>query len=96
MRRGDASTYFDHLFKLSVLFVLFLATKAQSLLPCAGHGVSAGRIILITVPPIGQRSNVMSVSVCVCLSVRDHIFGTTRPIFTKFFVHRSVRGLVLF
>ena len=32
----------------------------------------------------------MSVSVCVCvvcLSVRDHIFGTTRPIFTKFLVH---------
>jgi len=28
----------------------------------------------------------MSVSVClsVCLSVRDHIFGTTRPIFTNF------------
>jgi len=23
----------------------------------------------------------------VCLSVRDHIFGTTRPIFTKFFIH---------
>ena len=23
-------------------------------------------------------------SVCVCLSVRDHIIGTTRPIFTKF------------
>jgi len=43
---------------------------------------------------IGQRSIVMSVSVClsvcmcVCLSVRDHIFGTTctRPIFTNFFV----------
>jgi len=29
----------------------------------------------------------LSVSVCVCLCVRDHIFGTTRPIFTKFFVH---------
>jgi len=29
------------------------------------------------------------VSVCVCLSVRDHIFGTTRPIFTKNFVHVS-------
>jgi len=31
----------------------------------------------------------MSVSVClsVCLSVRDHILGTTRLIFTKFFVH---------
>jgi len=27
------------------------------------------------------------VSVCVFLSVRDHIFGTTRPIFTKYFVH---------
>jgi len=26
----------------------------------------------------------MSVSVCVCLSVRDHIFGTRRPIFTNF------------
>jgi len=26
------------------------------------------------------------VCVCVCLSVRDHIFGTTRPMFTKFFV----------
>jgi len=25
-------------------------------------------------------------SVCVCLSVPDHIFGTTWPIFTKFFV----------
>jgi len=29
---------------------------------------------------------VMSMSVCLCLSVRDHIFGTTRPIFTKFSV----------
>jgi len=25
-------------------------------------------------------------SVSVCLPVRDHIFGTTRPIFTEFFV----------
>ena len=35
----------------------------------------------------------MSVSVClslclsVCVFVRDHIFGTTRTIFTSFFVH---------
>jgi len=28
----------------------------------------------------------VSVCVCVCLSVRDHIFGTTRQIFTNFFV----------
>ena len=26
-------------------------------------------------------------SVCLCLSVHDHTFGTTRPIFTKFFAH---------
>ena len=43
--------------------------------------------LVITPPPIGEQSIVMNVSVCVCLSVRDHIFGTTRPIFTKFFVH---------
>jgi len=29
----------------------------------------------------------MTVSVCVCLSVCDHISGTTRPIFTKLCVH---------
>jgi len=41
----------------------------------------------------------MSVSVClsVCLSVRDHIFRTTRPIFTDFFVHVTFwRGSVIF
>ena len=51
--------------------------------------------ILITLPPIGKRSIVMSVSVClsvcvcvcVCLCVCDHIFGTTRAIFAKVFVH---------
>ena len=46
--------------------------------------------MITTPPPVGERSIVMSVSVCVCvcvcvcLSVRDHIFGTTRPIFTNF------------
>ena len=46
-------------------------------------------------PDGGARSIVMSVSVClcvcvcvcVCLSVRDRISGTTRPIFTEFFMH---------
>ena len=41
--------------------------------------------------PDGEQSIVMSVSVClcvcVCLYVHDHIFGTTRPIFTNFCVH---------
>jgi len=36
------------------------------------------------------------VYVCVCLSVHDHIFGTTRPICVKFFVHVIYgRGSVL-
>jgi len=40
----------------------------------------------------------MSVSVCVrvCLSARDHIFGTARPIFAKFSVLVTYnRGSVL-
>ena len=47
----------------------------------------------LVTPPMGKRSIVMSVSVCVCIcvcvcpSVRDHIFGTSRPIFTKIFMH---------
>ena len=33
---------------------------------------------------------------CACLSVRDHIFGNARPIFTKFFMHVTYgRGSVL-
>jgi len=36
------------------------------------------------------------VCVCVCLSVRDHIFRTTRPIYSKFFAHVAYgRGSVL-
>jgi len=35
-------------------------------------------------------------SVCLCVSVRDHISATTRPIFTNFFLHvTSGRGSVL-
>ena len=34
----------------------------------------------------------MSVSVCVCVFVRDHISGTTRPIFTKLSVHDVTYG----
>jgi len=53
-----------------------------------------GRLI-ITPPPIGERSIVMTMSVCVsvclsvcvCLSVREHTSGNTRPIFTELFVH---------
>ena len=45
---------------------------------------------------IGERSIVMSARARVCLSVRDHIFRTARPIFTKCFVHVTYgRGSVL-
>jgi len=56
---------------------------------------TAERLVFITPSPIGERSIVMSVSLCV--SVRDHIiFGTTRPIFTNFFVNVTYgRGSVL-
>jgi len=50
--------------------------------------------MLLFRPPIGEWSIVMRVSVC--LSVCDHIFGTTRPIFNKSFVYVSYgRGSVL-
>jgi len=54
--------------------------------------------IVVALPLIAEQSIVMSVSVClcVCLSVRDHISGTTRPIFVRFFVHVTCgRGSVL-
>ena len=36
-------------------------------------------------PPIWEWNIVLSAhSLRVCVSVRDHIFGTTRPIFAKF------------
>jgi len=39
----------------------------------------------------------LSVCLCVCLSVHDHIFGTARPIFTEIFVHATYGcGSVLF
>jgi len=48
---------------------------------------------LITRITTGQRSIAMSVSVC--LSVRDDIFATVRPIFNCFFAHghMSTHGL---
>ena len=50
-----------------------------------------------TPPPMAERSIVTSVSVCLCVFVLDHIFGTTRPSFTDFFVHVTYgRGSVLF
>ena len=58
----------------------------------------SGSTGIITPPPIGERSIVLSVSVClsVCVSVRDHISGITRPIFTNFFLHVTYgRGSVL-
>ena len=53
---------------------------------------------VITLPPIGEHGVLWwaCVSVCVCLSVHNHISGTTHPIFTKFFMHVTYgHGLVL-
>ena len=63
---------------------------------------SCTTVSVITPPTIGERSIVMSVSVClsvdlcVCLSVRDHLSVTTPAVFTKFFVRVTYgRGSVL-
>jgi len=53
--------------------------------------------VWITTPP-GRRAEYCNerVCVCVCLSVRDRVFRTARPIFTKFFAHVNYgRGSVL-
>ena len=54
---------------------------------------------LLLLRPDGGRSIVLSVSVCVrvsvCLSVGDHIFGATCPIFTIFVRVTYGRGSVL-
>jgi len=62
----------------------------------------ADYVSIVTPPPIGERSIVMSVSVClslcVCLWVclPAIIYGTTSPISTNFFVHVTYdRGSVL-
>ena len=53
-------------------------------LPCHGCSMMTFDACVITPLPIGQRSIAMSVSVCLsvclCLPVRDHNFGTARPI----------------
>jgi len=43
-----------------------------------------------TCPPRDCGAEYCNISLC--LSVRDHTFGTTRPIFTNFFVHVSYGG----
>jgi len=73
------------------VFLEYATVQTRAWLTSLLYTSRTAQIPFVSPPPIGQRSIVMSVSVCVCvcLSVRDHIFGTTRPIFTKFFVHVS-------
>jgi len=53
--------------------------------------------VIITPDPIWERSIVMSVSVCLCacLSVRDHVFRAARPIFTMAVAWSSSGGIVI-
>ena len=64
---------------------------------CPGHVVTMYNSSSdndVTPPPIWEWRIAISVSVCVF--VRDRVFGTTRPIFTKLFVHVTCgRGSVL-
>jgi len=54
----------------------------------------ATTVSVVTTPPIGKRSIVVCVSVCVCLSIRGHVFRTSRPIFTVFVHVTYDRGSV--
>ena len=57
---------------------------------------SADKYVANYSAPVGERSIVISLSVCLCLSVREHISGTTGPILAKFSVQiPGGRGLVL-
>jgi len=53
---------------------------------CLRAPLTNDTVCFVTPAPMGERSIAMKVSVCLCmcLSVRDHVFGTTRPICTKF------------
>jgi len=51
------------------------------------------RPILITPPPVGERSIVMSMSACVCLSVRDNIFEIALRSLTIFLFMAVARPL---
>jgi len=53
-------------------------------------------VCFIFTSPVGLVAQYCGVCLCVCLSVREDISGTTRAIFTKFFVHVAyVCGSVL-
>jgi len=73
---GTVHIYFSIIVNKVVLAASRLSTSIQALL----------LLLLLLLAPIEERSIVMSVSVCVCvcLSVRDNVFGTTRPIFAIF------------
>jgi len=64
-------------------------TETRMIMLCASSFISFTPIVIP--PPMGERGVLwwacLSVCVCVCLSVRDRISGTTRPIFTEFFMH---------
>jgi len=45
--------------------------------------VNLAKKTIFTTPQIGERS-IVCLSVYLCVSVRDRIFGTTGPIFTNF------------
>jgi len=57
----------------SIVISVSVSTQTQAL-----------RLIIVRVIKCLYVRTHICLCVCMCLSVRDHIFGTTRPIFTKF------------
>jgi len=65
---------------LNILKILLFSCLTD--MPNMAYGVAK----LLLCPLKGWQRIVMSMSVSLCLCVREHISGTTRPIFANFFV----------
>ena len=80
------------------LLLTYLPGGEHTVTDCLGC-TDWNRPIMTPRPRPGQQTAVycdVCLSVCVCLSVRHHIFANTRPIFTNFFVPVTYgRGSVL-
>jgi len=95
MRRGDASTYFDHLFKLSVLFVFFGNDSPKPPIVRRSRGKCGADHSHYCAPDRAAEYCDDRVCLCVFVCPRSYLRNYTSDLH-QFFVHGSVRGLVLF
>jgi len=94
LNKNVAGVFRAYATKLKCLYSPICYKVAHRCTQANGATVS-GTVLFITPVTIGQLIIAMNVSVCVFVCPR-YIFGTTRLIFTKFFMHVTYgRGSVL-